>query len=105
VTGPSGVGALVQQLRAWIENRKINTILLERGVFRSAIELGKLHDDLDQYNPRGLAMITQRLLSNRFVRRRILALAPDRKTGREAMDALRTWADVASGIDPQAKGN
>jgi len=95
---------LVAQLRTWIEMPRVNEVLLGRRVFANAIELGRIHDDLDQYNPRGLAMITQRLLSNRYVRRRILALAPDRKLGREAMDALRAWADVAA-ADPKAKGN
>lgn len=95
---------LRDQLRGWLENPKVNQILLERGVFRSAVEIGKLHEDMDTYNPRGLALITQRLLSNRYVRRRILALAPERRTGREAMDALRQWADEAVGFNG-GKGN
>ncbi len=104
MTTQGGTELLVQQLRDWIETPKINAILLERKIF-GMIDLAKIHEDLDQYNPRGLAMITQRLLSNRCVRRRILALAPERKAARVAMDALREWADVASGIDPQGKGN
>ncbi len=90
-----GSELLVRQLRNWIETPKINRVLLERGIFGMA-DLARIYDDLDQYNPRGLALITQRLLSNRYVRRRILALAPDRKVGRAAMDTLREWADVAS---------
>jgi hypothetical protein len=97
------VAPLVAQLRGWIETPRINTVLLERGIFKVG-DLARIHDDLHQYNPRGLAMITRRLLSNRYVRRRILALAPDRKVGREAMDALRAWADVAAGHDPKARG-
>jgi hypothetical protein len=102
--GRTDTAPLVAQLRMWIETPRINEALLSHRIFTSALELGRIHEDLDQYNPRGLAMITQRLLSNRYVRRRILALAPDRKLGRKAMDALRAWADVAA-ANPKAKGN
>ena len=100
-----GIDALRAQLRGWLENPRVNEVLLSRRIFRSAIEIGKLHEDMYQYNPKGLALITQRLLSNKYVRRRILSQAPDRKTGREAMDALRAWADEAAGFDPKARGN
>lgn len=94
---------IVGQLRAWLENPKVNEVLLSRRVFLSAVEIARIHDDMDQYNAVGLAKIMQRVLSNRFVRRRILALAPERRMGREAMDALRAWADEASMLNPKAR--
>lgn len=99
------VTSLVQRLREWLENPQINRVLLERRVFTSAIEIAKLHEDLDQYNPRALALITKKLLSHPRVRIRILAFAPDRKAGREAMDSLLAWAKEAAAFDPKAQAN
>jgi hypothetical protein len=100
-----GIDALRAQLRGWLENPRVNEVLLSRRVFTSAIEIGHIHQDMDQYNPRGLALITKKLLSHPRVRIRILAFAPDRKAGREAMDSLLAWAKEAAAFDPAAKAN
>lgn len=100
---PAGPDLLRAQLRGWLENPRVNEVLIARRIF-SALDIAHVYEDMGQYNPKGLALITQRMLANRYVRRRILALAPDRKTGREAMDALRTWADEAAGLNV-GKGN
>jgi hypothetical protein len=100
-----GIDALRAQLRGWLENPRVNEVLLSRRVFTSAIEIGLLHENMHLYNPRGLAFITKKLLSHPRVRIRILALAPDRKAGREAMDSLLAWAKEAAAFDPAAKAN
>ena len=91
-----GHAELVQRLRDWLATPKVNRVLLERKIFAGAYEIGIFHDRLHELNVKQLAMFTQRMLSNRYVRRRILALAPDRRVARMGLDAIRDWADEAS---------
>ncbi len=95
---------LVVKLRDWLENPKINAVLLKRRIFNSAMEIAKLHEDMHLYGKRGLASIAGRMMGSPHVRRRIAALSPDRRASLVAMDSLAEWAAINS-LDPEAKGN
>ena len=90
-----GRAELVARVRDWLETPRVNELLIEQRIL-SALEIAVIYDRLHQQNPIQLAMVIQRVLGNRLVRRRILAHAPDRRVGRQAMDTIRAWADEAT---------
>jgi hypothetical protein len=93
-----GLEDLVAQLRTWLTIPKVNEVLLSRSVAKSAFEVLKIYEDLPTLSVKGVAMVTAWLLSDRYVRRRIVAVAgsKDRRTAREALQALHEWANVAA---------
>jgi hypothetical protein len=102
-----GKDALVGQLRAWLKEPRVNEVLLARRIFANAREVLLIWDALPTFSQKQLAMVVERLLSSRYVRRRIIALVPrgDRGTVRSILEDWRLWAMEAANASPLALPN